>query len=339
MFVKLGVDMEYITIKEASEKWQIGTRIITFYCTHGRIRGATKKGNLWLIPNHAERPLDKRWKSDAILKREKDQNECASNMSKALNEIVFAFQKNSDIFAQIFKLLPFPLTISVPDGTIVFANDAFLDFSRVTNTDNFFGKYNVFIHSDLDGWGIRDLMTRAFKGEKVFAPNLKVPRQEIVQKMSGNDEPLIGTLYHDINAFPINDYHGKLVYVISVFTMTREYRGKDEIVKGKEYIDNHWQEAFDLEKLATAVHMSKYHYLHKFKECLGMTPYDYYQGVKIAKIKEKLRETNLSITQVFDDCGVDYNKGFARVFKRKTGMTPSMYRFQIVGKSATQAHT
>lgn len=331
--------MEYITIKEASKKWHIGTRIITFYCTQGRIRGATKRGNLWLIPNHVERPSDKRRKSDVILKREKDQNEVASDNSNGLDEIVLTLRNNTDVFAQIFKLIPFPLTISIPDGTIVFANDAFLEFSRVTNTDDFFGKYNVFIHSDLDGWGIRDLMTRAFKGEKVFAPNLKVPRQEIAQKMSGNDEPLIDTLYHDINAFPIHDNHGKLNYVISVFTMTREYRGKDEIVKGKEYIDNHWQEAFNMDKLATAVHMSKYHYLKKFKEYLGITPYDYYQDVKIAKIKEKLRETNLSITQVFDDCGVDYNKGFARVFKRKTGMTPSEYRFQIVGNSATQAHT
>lgn len=331
--------MEYITIKEASEKWKIGTRIITLYCTQGRIKGANKRGNLWLIPNNVNRPHDKRRKCNAESNREEVHNVISSDVFKDLDEIVSSLSKNIDLFAQIFKLIPFPLTISVPDGTIVFANDAFLEFSRVTNTDDFFGKYNVFIHSDLDGWGIRDLMTRAFKGEKVFAPNLKVPRQEIVQKMSGNDEPLIDTLYHDINAFPICGDDGKLNYVISVFTMTREYRGKDEIVKGKEYIDNHWQEEFDMDKLADVVHMSKYHYLHKFKEYLGITPYDYYQDVKIAKIKEKLRDTNLSIVQVFADCGVDYNKGFARVFKRKTGMTPSEYRVQIVGNSATQAHT
>lgn len=331
--------MEYITIKEASEKWKIGTRIITLYCTTGRIQGAIKRGNLWLIPSYVKRPPDKRRKGHVISNSDKVHNLDSSDSFKDINAIVSSLSKNVDLFAQIFKQLPFPLTISVPDGTIVFANDAFLDFSKVKDTDNFFGKYNVFIHSDLDGWGIRDLMTRAFKGEKVFAPNLKVPRQEITKRMSGSDEPLIDTLYHDINAFPIYGDEGKLAYVISVFTMTREYRGNDEIAKGKEYIDNHWEEEFDMDKLADAVHMSKYHYLHKFKECLGITPFEYYQNIKIAKIKEKLRETNLSIAQVFADCGVNYNKGFGRVFKRLTGMTPSKYRLHIVGNSAILVHT
>jgi AraC-like DNA-binding protein len=34
-----------------------------------------------------------------------------------------------------------------------------------------------------------------------------------------------------------------------------------------------------------------------------MTPYNYYQDVKINKLKEKLCDVNLSITQVFDECG------------------------------------
>lgn len=52
--------MEYLTVKEAGEKWGLGTRIVTMYCVEGRIAGAIKKGNLWLIPEQAERPADKR---------------------------------------------------------------------------------------------------------------------------------------------------------------------------------------------------------------------------------------------------------------------------------------
>lgn len=318
--------MEYITIKEASEKWGLGTRIVTVYCAGGRIEGAIKRGNLWLIPENAEKPLDNRQNKAASPKSDN-----ARNNQSGYAEIVKTLGQNKDLFALVFKYMPFPLTISVPDGTIIFANDAFLDFSKVKNTDNFFGKYNVFIHSDLDGWGIRDIMTRAFKGEVVYAPNLKVPRQEITERMSGNKEPLTDTLYHDINAFPIKDGDGALKYVISVFTMSREYRGKEEIVRGKEYIDTHWQEDFDIDKLSAAVYISKYRYVRLFKECLGITPHEYYQDVKTEKIKEKLREVNLSVAQAFAHCGVDYNGGFARVFKRKTGMTPSEYRAKIVG--------
>lgn len=323
--------MDYITIKEASENWGIGTRIITVYCARGRIEGAIKRGNLWLLPKNTEKPFDNRQKKTDLPERENANNKFNPDIQGGFAEIITTLGQNKDLFAQIFKQLPCPLTISAPDGTIIFANDAFLDFAKVKNTDNFFGKYNVFMHSDLEGWGIKDLMTRAFRGEVVYAPNLKVPRQEITERMSGSKEPLTDTLYHDINAFPICDNDGKLIYVISVFTMSREYRGKEEIVRGKEYIDNHWQENFDIDKLAAAVYMSKYRYVRLFKEYLKMTPHNYYQDVKIEKIKEKLREINLSVTQAFADCGVDYEGGFARVFKRKTGMTPSEYRAKIVG--------
>lgn len=54
--------MNYMTVKEAGEKWGLGTRIVTLYCVEGRIPGALKKGNLWLIPADAARPADKRRK-------------------------------------------------------------------------------------------------------------------------------------------------------------------------------------------------------------------------------------------------------------------------------------
>ena len=52
--------MLYLTVKEAAEKWGLGTRIVTLYCAENKIEGAVKRGNLWLIPEHAGRPADKR---------------------------------------------------------------------------------------------------------------------------------------------------------------------------------------------------------------------------------------------------------------------------------------
>lgn len=52
--------MNYITIKEASEKWGVSTRAITYHVVAGRIPGAEKKGNLWLIPTSAPKPEDLR---------------------------------------------------------------------------------------------------------------------------------------------------------------------------------------------------------------------------------------------------------------------------------------
>ncbi|MEG1478986.1 MAG: helix-turn-helix domain-containing protein [Clostridiales bacterium] len=52
--------MEYLTVKEAGEIWNVSGRMVTIYCNNGKIDGAIKKGNLWLIPIDAEKPLDGR---------------------------------------------------------------------------------------------------------------------------------------------------------------------------------------------------------------------------------------------------------------------------------------
>ena len=53
--------MDYMTLKEASEKWGVSSRQINYYCTDGRIPGAVKMGGFWLIPNEAEKTKERRY--------------------------------------------------------------------------------------------------------------------------------------------------------------------------------------------------------------------------------------------------------------------------------------
>lgn len=55
--------MDYLSIKQVSEKWGLGTRRIQTLCMEGRIPGATKIGSYWAIPADAERPKDERIKT------------------------------------------------------------------------------------------------------------------------------------------------------------------------------------------------------------------------------------------------------------------------------------
>ena len=52
----------YMTLREASEKWGITARMINYYCSSGRIKGAVKVSTLWLIPQDADKTADKRRK-------------------------------------------------------------------------------------------------------------------------------------------------------------------------------------------------------------------------------------------------------------------------------------
>lgn len=59
--------MDYMTLKEASEKWGVTTRWINYLCTAGRIPGAVKMGTVWLIPKGSDKPADRRRKKKLLL--------------------------------------------------------------------------------------------------------------------------------------------------------------------------------------------------------------------------------------------------------------------------------
>ncbi len=61
-------NMEYLSIKQTSDKWGISVRRIQVLCSEDRIPGATKIGLYWAIPADAEKPNDERIKSGKYIK-------------------------------------------------------------------------------------------------------------------------------------------------------------------------------------------------------------------------------------------------------------------------------
>ncbi len=56
--------MDYMTLREASEKWGVSSRQVNYYCVEGRIPGAVKIAGVWLIPKGATKPIDRRIKNN-----------------------------------------------------------------------------------------------------------------------------------------------------------------------------------------------------------------------------------------------------------------------------------
>lgn len=53
----------FVTAKEVSEKWGVSLRTVQAMCAEGKINGATKMSNIWVIPEDAEYPNDGRVRS------------------------------------------------------------------------------------------------------------------------------------------------------------------------------------------------------------------------------------------------------------------------------------
>lgn len=247
---------------------------------------------------------------------------------KAQNNPVLPFQplfENEELFARVIECLPYPIEVYAPDGTSVFVNKAMLDDHHVIDAGLVIGKYNIFKDPAIIAAGQIAALKRAFQGETVFFSDVRVPLEDIAARYGIQDFD-IEAMYQDITLFPILNDQKQVIYVVAVLINRRIYRGRDEIEKAKEYIESHWNEKFSLVAVANAACLSKAQFIKLFKKHTGVTPHKYYMNYKISKVREKLMDTNLSIIQAFAACNMDYNGYSARVFKEKTGLSPSEYR-------------
>ena len=54
--------VDYISVRDAAEKWGISERRIQKLCEENRIDGVVRFGRSWAIPKNAQKPSDKRVK-------------------------------------------------------------------------------------------------------------------------------------------------------------------------------------------------------------------------------------------------------------------------------------
>lgn len=64
--------VEYLSIKQTSDRWDLSPRRIQVLCAQGRIDGAVRIGYAWAIPSNAEKPSDARIKSGKYIKTIED---------------------------------------------------------------------------------------------------------------------------------------------------------------------------------------------------------------------------------------------------------------------------
>ena len=77
------------------------------------------------------------------------------------------------------------------------------------------------------------------------------------------------------------------------------------------------------EEAAKHMHFSEPYFSKVFHNIFGMTFTQYLNTVRIAAAVEKLKEGNMSITEISSECGFNTIRNFNRVFKKHTGYSPN----------------
>lgn len=106
------------------------------------------------------------------------------------------------------------------------------------------------------------------------------------------------------------------------------------IVQAKLFIDLHFAEPINLNSISEEAYFSKFHFMRLFKKVYGKTPHQYLTRVRIEKAKLFLCE-KVRVAAVCSAVGFDSISSFTALFKRQTGMTPSV--FQVHQQARQQA--
>lgn len=92
------------------------------------------------------------------------------------------------------------------------------------------------------------------------------------------------------------------------------------------YVGEHFREPLTLGELAHQLGMNKYHLSHVFSEKMGQSFPAYLARIRLSCACSALSETDLSVTQIAEECGFESQRSFFRVFHQQMGSTPLQYR-------------
>jgi AraC family transcriptional regulator len=95
-----------------------------------------------------------------------------------------------------------------------------------------------------------------------------------------------------------------------------------------EYIESFENRCPSIDEIAKLCNISPAHLRRSFKNTTGQTVHQYVEGVRLAKAKALLAETDLPLKEISYRLGFADSSTFSSTFRKSSGETPSGYRFR-----------
>lgn len=115
----------------------------------------------------------------------------------------------------------------------------------------------------------------------------------------------------------------------SHYTPSPSIMRNERMEKVIAYLNKHYTEPVGLDEIASYTAMNPTAFCRYFKENTGKTFKEYILDMRIGYACKLLSSSVMNISQISATCGFESSVHFNRIFKRVTGMTPTVYREQI----------
>ncbi len=115
------------------------------------------------------------------------------------------------------------------------------------------------------------------------------------------------------------------------------YRGSDPAVmstcditaRAIRAIEKRFAESLLVSELATEAGLSTTYFSEVFKKATGLSPHQYLLRVRIERVRDALRATDLAVASIAQNFGFSSQSHLNAAFRKIMGVTPSRYRNQL----------
>lgn len=101
---------------------------------------------------------------------------------------------------------------------------------------------------------------------------------------------------------------------------------QEEMENARQYFNEHYNEAINIEEFALSRGMSVSWFLRNFKQVTGMSPMRYILINRINNAVSLLETTDYNVTEISAIVGYENPLYFSRLFKKQKGVSPTEYR-------------
>ncbi|MBU9720263.1 MULTISPECIES: AraC family transcriptional regulator [Bacillaceae] len=103
----------------------------------------------------------------------------------------------------------------------------------------------------------------------------------------------------------------------------------EAVSKGIFYIRAHYEKQISVEDMAEYVGLSKYYFIKKFKEHMGIPPLQYLTKVRMEQAFHLLTNTELPIKEIAEKVGYPDPNYFHKVFRKVVGLSAGQIRARV----------